>query len=75
MSDGRVAVAYIEQGGQVPRLMLRAVSPTIARTVPVQADFPTDVAVASPAAGTIVVAWLDGTASLLVARYQCAITE
>ncbi|MDW8249753.1 MAG: hypothetical protein RMJ98_10695 [Myxococcales bacterium] len=74
MSDERVGVAYAEGGGQVPHLMLRAVSLNGSATADVGSFLATATTLASPAPDTLVVAWIEGSgaqSSLRLARYQC----
>jgi hypothetical protein len=78
MSDERVGVAYAEEGGQVPHLMLRAVSLDGAASADVGPFFATATALASPAPDTLVIGWIEGggaVVSLRLARYQCVKAE
>jgi hypothetical protein len=78
MSDERVGVAYAEEGGQVPHLMVRSVSLDGSATAEVGPFFATATALASPAPDTLVVGWIEGggaVISLRLARYQCVKAE
>jgi hypothetical protein len=78
MNDERVTIAYVEQGGQIPHLMLRAVTLSSAATTEINADLPHQLAVLGLAPDTIIVSWTDGFGpgtQLRVARYQCMHAE
>jgi hypothetical protein len=78
MGGDRVALAYVENGGQVPHLMLRSRSGDSSASVGVDASNPADLAVFSPSPDTILLAWTEMsplTPRLLVARYRCEHAE
>jgi hypothetical protein len=78
MSDERVAVAYAEEGGQVPRLWLRATTLSSSVAAEVGVIFTSATALVAPAPDTLVVGWVENNGPgdrVRLARFRCEKAE
>jgi hypothetical protein len=78
MSDERVAVAYAEEGGQVPRLWLRATTLSSSVAGEVGVIFTSATALVAPAPDTLVVGWVENNGPgdrVRLARFRCEKAE